>query len=176
MKHIEADFIKRLRATSRSNAAAVRPLPEFPLTLAELAHRKAPAPEKPHTPASWREVAEVGARGALDQLSRIEDKTGRIEEKYARTEIVLSCLQDRFDAATRRIGDVAMKRDVIALHNQVGTLSERVRRIPGAGILMVTAVATALLTSTITVSLVRNLPPDNVGLIADRFLQALQRR
>jgi phage shock protein A len=114
-----------------------------------------PAPPPAAQPES---AADAGARGALDQLSRIEDKTARIEEKYARTETLLNRVQDKVDAATGRIGEVALQGDMIALRNQFGTLSERVRKIPGAGTLIATAVVTALLTSAITVALLRYLP------------------
>lgn len=92
--------------------------------------------------------SDTAARGAIDQLSRIEDKTARIEEKYARSEALLLRVGEKVEAATSRMGDVALQADLTAL-------SQRVRRLPGVGALIVTAILTAVLTAAAVYALMK---------------------
>ena len=102
--------------------------------------------------------AAVPISPAHDQLARIEDKTARIEEKFARSEALLQRVQDKVEAATGRMGEVASQADVMALRNQIGGVADRVRRVPGFGALLATSVITALLTAAITVALLKYVP------------------
>jgi hypothetical protein len=77
---------------------------------------------------------------AHDQLARIEDKVARIEEKYARSEAILQRVGSTVETATGRMNEVASQAELSALRDQV-------RRLPGMGALIVTAVITALLTA-----------------------------
>ena len=99
-----------------------------------------------------------GSRSALDQLSRIEDKTARIEEKYARTEALMHRVADTTDAATARMGEVALQGDLVALRNEVMAVSKRVRGLPGLTALVFTAIVTALLTAAITAAVLKYVP------------------
>ena len=97
-------------------------------------------------------------RPDLDQLMRIEDKTARIEEKYARTEALFQRVQDKVDAASARMTDVALQSDLIAIRNQVSSMSDRVRRLPGLNSLVMTALVTAVLTAAVTLAALRFIP------------------
>ncbi len=101
-------------------------------------------------------------RAGLDQLSRIEEKTARIEEKYARSEALLQRYGDKIEAATGRMGEVALQADLVAVREEVGALARRFGRLPGFGALMLTAVVTAILTAAVTVALIKYVP----GLLA----------
>jgi len=95
------------------------------------------------------------ARSALDQLSRIEDKAARIEEKYARTEALLLRVEDKLGDAAGRMSDAARQADLDALRQEVAAFSRRFRNLPGLTSLVMVAVVTALLTSAITVALLK---------------------
>jgi hypothetical protein len=96
-----------------------------------------------------------GSRSALDQLSRIEDKTARIEEKYARTEALLLRVEDRLGDTAGRMSEAARQADLDALRQEVAGFSQRFRNLPGLTSLVMTAIVTALLSSAITVALLK---------------------
>jgi hypothetical protein len=90
----------------------------------------------------------AGPGAGHDQLSRIEDKTARIEEKYARSEAILQRVGSTVEAATSRMNEVASQADLAALRDQV-------RRLPGTGALIMTAMLTALLTAALVYAAMR---------------------
>lgn len=118
----------------------------------------ATAPEKPNPappPTSSATVpATVGKAEPIphspsshsDQLARIEDKTARIEDKYARSEALLSRVEEKVEGAATRMNDAARQSDLAALRGEVRGINERVRKVPGTGALIVTAVITSVLT------------------------------
>jgi len=107
------------------------------------------APREAELPAS------SPARSALDQLSRIEDKAARIEEKYARTETLLLRVEDRLGDTAGRMSEAARQADLDALRQEVAAFSRRFRNLPGLTSLVMTAIVTALLSSAITVALLK---------------------
>jgi hypothetical protein len=111
------------------------------------------------TPPVARSESELSAsspaRSALDQLSRIEDKSARIEEKYARTEALLLRVEDKLGDAASRMSDAARQADLDALRQEVAAFSRRFRNLPSLTSLVVVAIVTALLTSAITVALLK---------------------
>lgn len=118
-------------------------------------------PPPPHvaTPASSAtDTAAPSARGALDQLSRIEDKVARIEEKYARTEFVMQRVQDKVEGAMGRMDEVALQSDLVALRNQLTAASDRIRKVPGFGALMLTGIVTAVLAAALVIAALRFVP------------------
>jgi hypothetical protein len=115
----------------------------------------APASASPSPPAA---DLDTPARGGIDQLSRIEDKTARIEEKYARSEAFLVRVADKVEGATSRMSEVAQQADLAAVRQEVSTLAGRVRSLPGLTALVFTAIVTALLSSGLTVALLKYLP------------------
>lgn len=116
-------------------------------------------PEAPVPPAAYvapdARAAAPQPRGVEDQLARIEDKTARIEEKYARSEAVLQRVGDKVDAATGRMGEVALQSDLKAVRAELHTVAARVRRLPGLNALVATAIVTALLSAAITVAVLK---------------------
>ena len=53
------------------------------------------------------------------------------------------------------MNDAARQSDVAALRTEVRAISERTRRIPGAGALILTAIITAVLTVVLTIAVQR---------------------
>ena len=53
-----------------------------------------------------------GSRSALDQLSRIEDKTARIEDRYERSEAPLARMGDRLDTSGAVLNEAARQAEV----------------------------------------------------------------
>ncbi|GEP00130.1 hypothetical protein GCM10007887_08340 [Methylobacterium haplocladii] len=90
-----------------------------------------------------------------DQLARIEDKTARIEDKYARSEQLLSRMEEKIEGATTRMNEVARQSDLAALRGEVRGINERVKRSPGTGALILTAIITSVLTVVLTVAVQR---------------------
>lgn len=88
----------------------------------------------------------IPAAHLFDQLARIEDKCSRIEDKYARSEALLSRVEDKVDGAAGRMSEAARQSDLAALRNEMRGLTERTRRLPGTGALVLTAVIAAVLT------------------------------
>ena len=90
-----------------------------------------PAPPAPVPPpaAQPESAADAGRAAERSTSSRASRTRRRGSEKYARTETLLNRVQDKVDAATGRIGEVALQGDMIALRNQSGPCSERVRKI-----------------------------------------------
>lgn len=113
-----------------------------------------PSADPQGVPAAYRAVESPppSAPTATDQLARIEDKAARIEEKYARSEALLARVEDKIEAATARMSDSARQADVAAIRSELRAVSERTRRLPGAGALVVTAVVTAILTAVLIVA------------------------
>jgi hypothetical protein len=86
-----------------------------------------------------------------DQLARIEDKAARIEEKYARSEALLLRVESKVETATGVTGELARQAELAAL-------TERVRRLPGYGALIFTAILAALGSAGLFVAVMRYLP------------------
>ena len=141
----------RLEPTINPGAAP----PVSPNAAAELRAAVETAPTVATAPA---EPTSSTARGAIDQLSRIEDKTARIEEKYARSEALLARVGEKVDTATGRMSEVALQADLAAVRQDVSVLSQRLRGVPGMTALVFTSLVTALLSSALTVALLRFLP------------------
>jgi hypothetical protein len=107
------------------------------------------------TPAAFgADVPGANARNGLDQLARIEDKTARIEEKYARSEALLQRLESVVEAATTRMHHVASQADLTAVRDQVTATAIKVRRLPGLTALVSVAIVTALLTASVTATII----------------------
>jgi hypothetical protein len=107
------------------------------------------------TPSPAVPVEAPGARPALDQLSRIEDKAARIEEKFARSEALVQRVGDVVEAATNRIQDAASHAEVAALRGEVNAMAAQVRRLPGKTALVSVAIVTALLTAAIVLAVIK---------------------
>jgi hypothetical protein len=122
-----------------------------------------PAPAPAPTPAPVEKSTAVVAPSAPapagsavgDQLARIEDKTARIEDKYARSESLLSRMEEKIEGATTRMNEVARQSDLAALRGEVRGINERVRRSPGTGALVLTAIITSVLTVVLMVAVER---------------------
>ncbi len=97
----------------------------------------------------------IPANQLFDQLARIEDKCSRIEDKYARSEALLSRVEDKVEGATTRMNEAARQSDLAALRTEMRGLSERTRRLPGTGALVLTAVITAILTVVLMIAVQR---------------------
>ena len=97
----------------------------------------------------------IPANQLFDQLARIEDKCSRIEDKYARSESLLSRVEDKVDGAASRMNEAARQSDLAALRTEMRGLSERTRRLPGTGALVLTAVITAVLTVVLMIAVQR---------------------
>jgi hypothetical protein len=95
---------------------------------------------------------------SIDQLSRIEGKATRIEEKYARTETLMQRVQDKVEAATGRISETALQSDLVIVREKVEGAVRGVRRVPGLISLVFTAIVTALLAAALTVAAIKYLP------------------
>ncbi len=109
-------------------------------------------------PATDRPAAQshaIPANQLFDQLARIEDKCSRIEDKYARSEALLSRVEDKVDGAAGRMNEAARQSDLAALRSEMRGVSERTRRLPGTGALVLTAVITAVLTVALMVAVQR---------------------
>jgi hypothetical protein len=138
-------------SVTSSPAAELRAAVETP-TAAPASASPSPSPSPPAAD------LDTPARGGIDQLSRIEDKTARIEEKYARSEAFLVRVADKVEGATSRMSEVAQQADLAAVRQEVSTLAGRVRSLPGLTALVFTAIVTALLSSGLTVALLKYLP------------------
>ena len=115
----------------------------------------ATAAASPPQPAIDRPAAQshaIPANQLFDQLARIEDKCSRIEDKYARSEALLSRVEDKVDGAAGRMNEAARQSDLAALRTEMRGLSERTRRLPGTGALVLTALITAVLTVALTIA------------------------
>lgn len=127
----------------------------------DLRTSEAPAPAPTTRDTSWRESTPSGT--IAEQLARIEDKTARIEEKYARSENFMQRVGDKVDAATGRMGEVALQSDLKAVRAELTSMARRVRGLPGLGALVVTALVTAVLTTALVLAAqkygVPGLPP-----------------
>jgi hypothetical protein len=86
-----------------------------------------------------------------DQLARIEDKAARIEEKYARSEALLLRVESKVETATGVTGELARQVELSAL-------ADRVRRLPGYGALIFTAILAALGSAALLIAVARYLP------------------
>ena len=109
----------------------------------------APGPVEKPLPAQTVDKAETipaTPAGYSDQLARIEDKAARIEDKYARSEALLSRVEEKVEGATTRMNESARQADLAALRSEVRGINERVRKVPGAGALILTALITSVLT------------------------------
>ncbi len=114
------------------------------------------ASDSPPAPTTQPPEPAPGARGesgGFDQLSRIEDKTARIEEKYARSEARMQRVVDKVDAAMDRFSNVALQSDLAAVRGEVGLINRRMKKLPGFGALMLTALASAVLTAAVIILL-----------------------
>ncbi len=143
------------RAVEELKAAieATPPPPGATTTAAVVSSSPAEASSPPSS-----DPAAPAARGALDQLSRIEDKVARIEEKYARTEFVMQRVQDKVEGAMGRMNEVALQSDLVALRNQLATASDRIRKVPGFGALMLTGIVTAVVAAVLVIAALRFVP------------------
>jgi hypothetical protein len=135
--------------------------PEPPLEIEHTGHEsssyrddvrasEAPVPAPSVRDTSWRESTPTGT--IAEQLARIEDKTARIEEKYARSESFMQRVGDKVDAATGRMGEVALQSDLKAVRAELTSVARRVGGLPGASALVVTALVTAVLTAGMVVA------------------------
>lgn len=118
----------------------------------------APLQDRPANPsAATTHVEPQGGSGsgAPDQLARVEEKTARIEEKFARTEALLQRVEAKMDSATGRMAESARQADLSAVREQVTALSRVVRNLPGLTSLVAVAIVTSLLTSAITLALMK---------------------
>ena len=97
-------------------------------------------------------------RDRYEQLARLEDKTSRIEEKYARSEAMMQRVADKIEIATARMGEVALQSDLAAIRGEVGVIGRRIKGLPGVSGLVVTAVLTAILTAVLMVAIIRYMP------------------
>ena len=97
-------------------------------------------------------------RPGIDQLSRIEEKADRIDEKYARTETLVQRVQDKVEAATGQISKAALQSDLVIVRERVEGAVRGVRRLPGLTSLVFTAVVTALLAAALTVAVIKYFP------------------
>ncbi|GJD42485.1 hypothetical protein AFCDBAGC_0323 [Methylobacterium cerastii] len=97
----------------------------------------------------------IAANQLFDQLARIEDKTSRIEDKYARSESLLTRVEDKVEGASNRMNEAARQSDLAALRSEMRGLTERTRRLPGTGALVLTAIITAVLTVVLMVAVQR---------------------
>jgi hypothetical protein len=138
------------------HAGAVPPLSQA--AAAELRAAVETGPVSSSSAGAEGEHPSQGARSVIDQLSRIEDKTARIEEKYARSEALLTRVGEKVDNATSRMSEVALQSDLSAVRQEVSNMSQRVRGLPGLSALVFTAIVTALLSSAITVALIKYVP------------------
>lgn len=122
-----------------------------------------PAPATAAPPVSSPATAEPTPPQAIaDQLARLEDKTARIEEKLSRAEASTQRVVDRFEASSHRMSEVAQQSDLAAVRGDLKFVARRVRNLPGFTALVLSAVITALLTSALTIAIIRYLP----GLLA----------
>jgi hypothetical protein len=97
-------------------------------------------------------------RPGIDQLSRIEGKADRIDEKYARTETLVQRVQDKVEAVTGQISEAALQSDLVIMRDRVEGAVRGVRRLPGLTSLVFTAIVTALLAAALTVAAIKYLP------------------
>ena len=116
-------------------------------------HAVEPVPPESTSP-TGRDAA-ISALPAPDQLARVEEKTARIEEKFARTEALLQRVEAKMDSATGRMAESARQADLSAVREQVTALSRVVRNLPGLTSLVAVAIVTSLLTSAITLALMK---------------------
>ncbi|WP_342104322.1 hypothetical protein [Methylobacterium sp. SI9] len=114
-----------------------------------------PVPQSAPPPAGGSPSHALPANQLFDQLARIEDKCSRIEDKYARSEALLSRVEDKVENATSRMNESARQTDLAALRAEMRGISERTRRLPGTGALVLTAVITAILTVVLMVAVER---------------------
>jgi len=150
--HPTARAVEELKAAIESTPPA-----SAPAATTTAAAEPAAAP-----PPSSGDAGASPARGALDQLSRIEDKVSRIEEKYARTEFVMQRVQDKVETAMGRMNEVALQSDLVAMRNQLAANADRLRRVPGFGALLLTGIVTAMLAAGLVIAALRYVP----GLLA----------
>lgn len=120
-----------------------------PLTASER-----PPSERPSSAVSASAPAPAGS-AVGDQLARIEDKTARIEDKYARSEALLSRMEEKIEGASTRMNEVARQSDLGALRGEVRSINERIKRSPGTGALVLTAIITSVLTVVLMVAIQR---------------------
>lgn len=155
-----------LRATPRSEPV-LEPMPQAANVPGEpvrvtsepvVLRVREPAPDAPPPSAP----AAPGRLEASEQLARLEDKAARIEEKLARSESNTQRVVDRFELASARMGEVALQSDLAAARVDIAAIGKRVRGLPGFTALVYTAVITAVLTTGLTVAVMRFLP----GLLA----------
>ena len=97
-------------------------------------------------------------RASLDQLARMEDKLARVEEKFARFETILSRAEDRLDRATARVEEAARTVDAAELAAEVAGMRASLDKVPRLGGLIITALITALTTTTLFVLLLKFMP------------------
>lgn len=112
----------------------------------------AASPPQPASDTPGTHSHAIPANQLFDQLARIEDKCSRIEDKYARSEALLSRVEDKVDGAAGRMNEAARQSDLAALRTEMRGLSERTRRLPGTGALILTALVTAILTVALTIA------------------------
>lgn len=118
-----------------------------------------PAPATSPPPAA---AEPTPPQAIADQLARLEDKTARIEEKLSRAEASTQRVVDRFEASSHRMSEVAQQSDLAAVRGDVKFVARRVRNLPGFTALVLSAAITAVLTSALTIAIIRYLP----GLLA----------
>lgn len=112
-------------------------------------------PPAPRTPAVGKAELPPPPSVHGDQLARIEDKTARIEDKYARSEALLSRVEEKVEAAAARMNEAARQSDLASLRGELRGMSDRVRRMPGTGALVLTAIITSVLTVVLMVAVQR---------------------
>ena len=132
---------------SQGTSSGLAAVPPAPRPVPQAAGIGEPAVSTPSHPLTTNQF--------FDQLARIEDKCSRIEDKYARSESLLSRVEDKVDNAAGRMNEAARQSDLAALRTEMRGLSERTRRLPGTGALVLTAVITAVLTVVLMVAVQR---------------------
>jgi len=102
----------------------------------------------------WAETLPAAANHG-DQLARIEDKAARIEDKYARSEALLSRVEEKVEGASARMNEAARQSDLASLRGEVRGMGDKIRRMPGTGALVLTAIITSVLTVVLMVAVQR---------------------
>lgn len=112
----------------------------------------------PPPPAIHAGTADRPASPLQEQLARLEDKTARIEEKLSRSEAFTARVIDRFEGASLRMSEVAQQSELAAVRSETKFIARRVRGLPSFPALLLSSVATAVLTAIVTVLIIRILP------------------
>ncbi len=67
-------------------------------------------------------------------------------------------VQDKVEGAMGRMNEVALQSDLVALRNQLTATSDRVRKVPGFGAFLLTALVTSALAAAFVIAALRYVP------------------